>query len=755
LSCQNKLAMKKLVFTSIFLLLASVFCFSQIKISGTIKDIRNHVLAGATITLKTTYDGAISDSAGSFSFQTFEKGNFILEIKSVGYKTVEQKITIGKEPINLDFLLKEEVNELKAVTVTAGTFEASDRKKAVTVLNAMDIYTTGGANADITATVKTLPGAQQVGEQEGLFVRGGAGYETKQFIDGTLVNNPYYTSVPDLAQRGRFAPNLFKGTVFTTGGYSALYGEALSAALILESIDLPDQSQATVSISTVFLGAGLQNIAKNKKSSYGFNYGYTNVYPYFQVVKQAPDYFKVPQFHTADFNYRSKTKKGGMLKYYTTFAHNELGLRRPNIDSALLKTAFGLKNTNWYNNLSWRENLGNGWKMNIGLSFSTNHDDISNQIQNQNNQYITTGLYYIDSTNFTLKSRQDLSQIKAVLEKKITGISVFRFGSEYWYAYNKNIYSNAAGTNYTSILQDHFNAAFAEADLYITNDIAAKIGGRLEHSSLLNKLNVAPRLSLAYKTGKDAQMSLAYGIFYQKPENLQLFYNSNLEYTKATHYIINYQKMNKDYTFRVEAFYKKYDNLVKTFPTYSNTGNGYAQGVEIFWRDKKSIKGFDYWVSYSYLDTKRDYLNYPQQLQPSFATGHTFSLVTKEFILPIKTGFNFTYSYATGRPYYDIMYNPVSSKYVIAEQGTTKPFSTLGFSMNYVPSIGKPKAKTFWVLVASVTNVFNSDLIYGYNYSYNGKIKQPITPPAPQFFFIGVFLSWGVDRTQDAINNNL
>jgi len=72
-----------------------------------------------------------------------------------------------------------------------------------------------------------------------------------------------------------------------------------------------------------------------------------------------------------------------------------------------------------------------------------------------------------------------------------------------------------------------------------------------------------------------------------------------------------------------------------------------------------------------------------------------------------------------------------------------------------VPSIGKPKAKTFWVLVASVTNVFNNDLIYGYNYSYNGKIKQPVTPPAPQFFFVGVFLSWGVDRTQDAINNNL
>jgi len=33
--------------------------------------------------------------------------------------------------------------------------------------------------------------------------------------------------------------------------------------------------------------------------------------------------------------------------------------------------------------------------------------------------------------------------------------------------------------------------------------------------------------------------------------------------------------------------------------------------------------------------------------------------------------------------------------------------------------------------------------------------KQPIEPPAKRFYFIGCFLSWGVDRTDDAINNNL
>jgi vitamin B12 transporter len=75
--------------------------------------------------------------------------------------------------------------------------------------------------------------------------------------------------------------------------------------------------------------------------------------------------------------------------------------------------------------------------------------------------------------------------------------------------------------------------------------------------------------------------------------------------------------------------------------------------------------------------------------------------------------------------------------------------------MNYVPSIGKPNAKTFWVLVASVTNVLGYNPVFNYNYSYNGLIKEPIGLPAKRFYFIGAFFSWGVDRTQDAINNNL
>jgi vitamin B12 transporter len=748
--------MRKLALFALVSLLVSGIC-AQVTISGSLKDNKGKPLPGASVSLKDTYDGTLVDSSGKFKFTTTEKGEFLFIATNVGYRSYEERVTIGTSSFTRDIVLKEELSELKAVTVISGSFAAGDSKRAATVLTSLDVLTVGGGNADISSAVRTLPGAQQVGEQEGLFVRGGTGSETKQFIDGTLVNNPYYSSVPDIGSRGRFSPTLFKGTVFSTGGYSALYGQGLSSALILESIDLPEQSAANLSLSPILVGTGFQELSKNKKSSWGANYTYVNLIAYFNLVKQTPDYFKMPAFHEADANFRVRTKSGGMIKYYTTLSRGVLGLRRTDIDSTELKDAFGLKNINWYNNLSWRENLGNGWKMNLGMGYSISKDDISQELQNQNNQQqFFPNSPWAANKNFTVNNKQELSQVRAVFEKRLFGISAIRFGNEFMHGNNNSAYNGLK-----SRLIENYYAAFAEMDIYVTNDLAAKIGGRYEHSSIIDKSNLAPRISLAYKVGNGAQVSAAYGVFYQKPENTQLIFTKDLGYTKATHYILTYQKTTNDRIFRAETFYKKYEDLVKTHPVssvygnYNNDGYGFAKGFEFFWRDKKSIKDFDYWVSYSYLDTKRDYLNYPGQLRPNFAATHTASLVVKRFLVDIKTGFNFTYSFATGRPYYNFTYSNSNNKYIIADQGKTKEFHNLGFSMNYVPSLGKTNPKVYWVLVASVTNVLGYDPVFNYNYSYNGMNKQPIGLTAKRFYFIGAFFSWGVDRTQDAINNNL
>ncbi len=755
LSGLNKSRLKKILSLGVTLFLIGTGAFSQTLISGKVKDVKGHPIPGASISVKNSFDGATSDSSGNYQFNSSDTGLHLLTISSVGYRPVEVTLQMTGKSIHLDLQLKEEPNELKAVTISAGSFAAGDSKRGA-VMSSLDIATTAGSNADITAALKTLPGAQQVGEQEGLFVRGGTGQETKQFIDGSLVNNPYYTSVPDISTRGRFSPFLFKGTVFSTGGYSALYGQALSSVLLLESIDLPERSEVDASISPIIVGVGTQQLAQNKKFSWGISYNYVNVGVYFGLVSQKPDYFRLPVFHNGDANFRIKTKNG-MIKYYTTFAYNDLGLRTPDIDSPYLKNAFNLANHNWYNNLSWRENLNNGWKMMLSASYSTNLDNIQQQVQGPDNQphYYPDSVYWMNAKNFILANKQNLAQGKAVFEKKLWGLSAVRFGGEYWFSYNPLTYNDTL-----KVLRDRLTSLFAETDIYLTNELAAKLGVRYEYSSLLKQSDIAPRISLAYKTGKDAQISAAYGIFYEKPDNQQLFFTPDMKFTQATHYVLNYQKMNKDQIFRIEAYYKLYKDLVKTIPlsynyfTYNNTGSGYADGIELFWRDKKTFKDFDYWVSYTYLDTKRQFMNYPSKITPDFAATHTASLVMKRFINDWKTGFNLTYTFATGRPYYNFMINN-AGKYYTADEGRTKDYQSLNFSCEYVPSIGKVKPKTFVVLFASMSNVFGYNAIYGYHFSFDGTMKQPITPPATRFYFIGCFLSWGVDRTQDAINNNL
>ena len=88
----------------ITLLAAFVFILKtvtgQTTITGTIRDAKIPV-SGATIAIRDSYDGTTTDSTGKFSFRTSEKGEQILVISAIGYKTFEQKLNLNGTPQNL------------------------------------------------------------------------------------------------------------------------------------------------------------------------------------------------------------------------------------------------------------------------------------------------------------------------------------------------------------------------------------------------------------------------------------------------------------------------------------------------------------------------------------------------------------------------------------------------------------------------------------------------------------------------------
>jgi outer membrane receptor for ferrienterochelin and colicin len=304
-------------------------------------------------------------------------------------------------------------------------------------------------------------------------------------------------------------------------------------------------------------------------------------------------------------------------------------------------------------------------------------------------------------------------------------------------------------------LRDNLVAVFAESDIYITSNIAAKIGLRAEHSGLLDEYRLAPRISLAYKCNDGGQINMAYGVFFQKPENIYLSQSRNLDFTQATHYIINYQKKENNRLFRVEAYYKQYNALVTISPQVANNGDGYAKGIELFWRDKKTFKGLDYWFTYTYLDTKRKYLDFPYSVRPTFSTPHTFSLAVKKYFPEINLSANMSYTLATGRPYYDIQMDSTSKSF-ITDRGTTNIYNVMNLSFAYLFNMfPKWKNKGYSGIGAGINNVFGTKELFGYNYSYDGRNKIAVTPPAVRTYYIGLFMSFGIDRRDDFIKNNL
>jgi hypothetical protein len=177
----------KIIIALLITLINPAQLFAQHGVSGKVTDKDDSPLVGVNITIKGSYEGTITDTNGNFELMV-DDSEATLQISYIGYKSEE--ININSSSSLLSVVLKESVTSLNAITITAGTFSAGDKKRA-TVLEPLDIYTTAGSLGDINGALKTLPGTQPASDDGRLLVRGGEAAETKVHVDGLLAAKPY------------------------------------------------------------------------------------------------------------------------------------------------------------------------------------------------------------------------------------------------------------------------------------------------------------------------------------------------------------------------------------------------------------------------------------------------------------------------------------------------------------------------------------------------------------------------------------
>ncbi|MVZ65926.1 TonB-dependent receptor plug domain-containing protein [Sphingobacterium sp. DK4209] len=680
-------------------------------------------LANANIYIDGSYDGANSDSLGRFNFKTTLTGEQLIKVSAIGYQSKQQLIQI-KDTIYLEMILQTDQRSIEEVVVRAGQFKVGQQANAV--LSPLDIVTTAGSMGNIIAALDKLPGAQIAGENGRLMVRGGDPSETQTYINGLRVAQPYTASTNGVPVRGRFSPFLFKGTSFSTGGYSAEFGNALSSILNLSTDLNLAEPKSEISISSV--GLGLSNTRRWKNSSLSMNGTYTNLAPYVKLVNQQIDWIKPYQQANAEGIFRNKGDKH-FFNLYSAVSFEKFSFKDYAIEyDEKVKTAIEEKNI--YLNSNYLRYLENNWKWEMGGSFG----------------YANKRLNYY---NFQIPTQEYSSHLKTLWRKKHNNQLQYSFGAEHFYQKVDEQFKDTT-QQFVYGFKRQLLSTFAEMQYTAFSRLYITAGARYNNQFRAQQ-SLEPRASIGYEINSNHQVSLSYGIFHQQIREEIAKYNANLDWQKAQHYIFNYSYSRKNQMLRLELFQKDYSQLLQydsATPNYRSNfqtnGYGTVRGVDLFWRDSKSIKNFQYWISYSYTDAKKLERNYQYAVQPDYVAKHYFSIVTKYWYAPIRSQLSLTNTYISGRPFN----NPNESGFM---QFKTSGRNDLSFSWSYLLTQQK-------IIFFSVTNILGNEPIYGYQYrstpDQHGKFAgEAIRPNAKRFVFLGFFWTISKNRKDNQLDN--
>lgn len=717
--------MDRRIILYLFFFLSPFLAFGQTQISGRVFDEQGEPLPGVNVFIKNSYDGATSLGDGRFEFLTSVEGEQVLVFRLMGFHQTEVNLVLGGDSQRIpDQFLREAITDMNAVTISAGAMEASDEKKSV-ILRPLDIVTTPSAMGDIVGAFQTLPGTSTVGNDGRLFVRGGDASEVGIYIDGLRVGNAYGTTAGNVPTRTRFNPNLFKGTFFSTGGYSAEYGQALSSTLALNTKDLSLRSQGDVSLMSV--GGGYAHTLANEKQSLTASVNYFDLKPYQGLIKQDFEFKRAPWGRDAELALQKKFSKGGIWKVLARTEAGGMKLREQGPGETLAQS-IDLRNRYSFIQSNWRKSFESGWTIFGGAALSVNSDQLN-----------------VDSVDMNRRNFLFHSKFSAIHDFS-DRLSV-NSGVEYFvHRYQETLSPSDQSRNF----DDRQLFVYSEWDYYLSKNWVLRSGLRGGKSNLSNETWLDPRMSLALRVTDESQVSVAAGRFSQLPvDNLRIL-NNELENSNSNHLILNYLLQKEGMTFRAETFYKSYEGLIlfEGYPQFPlnprNGGKGKAQGVDIFFRDRKSLKNTDYWVTYSFVDSKRQFDQFQTEVQPGFAPKHNFSMVIKHFVTDLKSQLGASFSWNDGFPYTDPNFPGEMNR-------KTKSFQNLSVSWSYLP-------RQNLIIHGAVSNVFGAENVFGYEYARqpntDGQFEsRAIGQTAPRFLFLGIFLTLSKDKSANQLNN--
>ncbi|MDR0865879.1 MAG: hypothetical protein LBO74_13250, partial [Candidatus Symbiothrix sp.] len=482
------------------------------------------------------------------------------------------------------------LKKLPAVIVTGPKYgRFSDYSAQTLQMSTFDIVTNPAAMADIIGNMRVLPGVQSNDNDGRLIIQGGSTGESQIYINDLIVANPYTLASKNSGVRSRFNSDLFEGIVLQSGGFNAEFGQALSGIVNLNTKER-EQMQAKTDIAVSSVYAGVTHIDKKPSYAYSASLDYSNLTPYGKLFPDQYHWKKYYQqlafdfFLTKEFSPQTKmtaqihaSSAGGDYLYET-------------IDSIRMEN--DLKQNYLYAQLNLYHIFNNRFSLSIAGNIVI--DQFSGtDVEYQNDKINTRNSWNHNKINL---------QYRAGRLTNRTGVELIVNPYHATYTFGKE---------YAVTVQNNLASVYNDTKLFLTNNLTASIGIRGEYSNYLNRFNLATRLYIGYRLNRTNIISASLGEYFQLPAMEYLKQTNILDFTSVNKATVSYSYVKKSSKFQWDAYYKKYANAItyqqgdRQATDIANAGKGQGWGTDVFL--KNNFKNLEYWLSYSFNNTQKQY----------------------------------------------------------------------------------------------------------------------------------------------------
>ena len=607
----------------ISLLFVSIRLFSQevVKLSGAVIDADNQPVELALVRIAGTTTGTTTNLEGKYELKINSADSVLVVFSCLGYKNEEHLLKNPKGNVKLNVQLQKKSIDLNEVVVT----EFQKQQGTMQKIKASDMQLMPNTSGGIEGMLATFAGVNSNNELSSQYsVRGGNFDENIVYINGIEIYRPLLVRSGQQEGMSVINPDLVSSISFSSGGFSAEYGDKMSSVLdiqykrpealevslsgsflgatasvghstgkftqlhgvryhtnstLLSSLDVKGeynpsyfdyQTYMTYKFSDKFEVALLGNIAINnyrftpfeRTTSFGTAYDTKSFTVYFDGMER--DVFET-YFGSVSANYRPN-KENELSLQVSAFSSNEY-------------VSYDISGQYWLDELAGSDNTSENAPAKGDLGVGTYHEHARNRLKATVMSVSLKGAHRIVGNDIrwgvTYNREQIYDNLREWEMRDSVGYTLPYVGDDIHMIYNIVSENRLESNRISAYLQDTYRL---RTDFGLFNFNA---GVRLSYWDFNNECIVSPRASITFipEMNSNFTFRLAGGVYYQAP-----FYKEfrDTVSTGGNNFIVRLNDRIKsqqsiqvvaggDYTFRafdrpfkvsLEAYYKKLNDLI-------------------------------------------------------------------------------------------------------------------------------------------------------------------------------------------------